>query len=620
MSRLTYRTFLPLTLPLLLLACGQTTSPAASQDDLGPYANGASYPWSYTQQPGNVTPLVLDPGANNLYYEPILSATNGWGPIEINTSNGEQNKGDGRKLSVGGKTYDVGYGVHADSELRWSLRSTLAGVTCNKLDGYVGVDDEVGDRGSVTFQIWLDGAKVWDSGVMTGKDGARFYSVDTTGKTDLRLVVTNGGDNFYYDHADWIQPTVHCQQGTVTPPPATGAPGTLDTSYGTNGSVPVPGLLAALAGDGTNLILGAGKITRLSPDGAVLGTTPLPLQNGESLSSLVVQPDGKVVLVGARTLSADGSDVLVIRLNPDLTPDTSFGDAGRVVLNLSVPANGGGSTDRATAVTLTSDGKIVVVGTAIQPIGVSAYDQQGLFVLRLGANGSRDSTFGTNGVIYRQLEDVLPGSNYSTNEEPGSVAVLADGRIVVAGTSNLSTTATAAWALRYLPNGTVDTTYGQNGVWTPAVTPSPQGCGGAFAGPTTVTPTGEVVVASSFYRANGVEIDRISADGRAALKRCFEFGPTAGAGPLSIPTAVEVTPTGQVLVGGRYQPSGYESLALVRFGADLMLDTTFGKNGVTLITPEQYADVGDLLVQPGGRYLMTTFGYDNGGATYRINP
>src|SRR6478672_2089119 len=52
-----------------------------------------------------LTPLTLGPGTNTLQYEPFLSATNGWGPVERNHSNGEQAAGDGKTLTLNGVTY-----------------------------------------------------------------------------------------------------------------------------------------------------------------------------------------------------------------------------------------------------------------------------------------------------------------------------------------------------------------------------------------------------------------------------------------------------------------------------------------------------------------------------------
>lgn len=189
---------------LALSACSQSPDLA----ETNPYANGADYPWSYTRPDGQLSAQTLTPGDNTLYYEPILSATNGWGPLEINRSNGEQGATDGKALTLNGKTYSKGLGVHAGSDVRYSLKGT--GASCVRFTADIGVDDEVGSRGSVVFQIYLDGVKAYDSGVMTGSSATKQPGVDITGKQELRLVVTDAGDNKFFDHADWANPTVTC--------------------------------------------------------------------------------------------------------------------------------------------------------------------------------------------------------------------------------------------------------------------------------------------------------------------------------------------------------------------------------------------------------------------------
>jgi NPCBM/NEW2 domain len=124
--------------------------------------------------------------------------TNGWGPYERNRSNGEQGAADGRVITLNGVTYGKGLGCHAASDLRFNLNAQYKTFLTD-----IGLDDEVGTNGSVIFQIWLDGVKVYDSGVMRGATATKQATLDVTGKRELRLVITNGGDNLNYDHADW---------------------------------------------------------------------------------------------------------------------------------------------------------------------------------------------------------------------------------------------------------------------------------------------------------------------------------------------------------------------------------------------------------------------------------
>ena len=97
-----------------------------------------------------------------------------------------------------------GLGVHAASDIKYAL----AGCTNFKSD--IGLDDEVGVNGSVNFQVFLDGVKAYDSGVMTGAATTKQINLDLTGKSQLELVVTNGGDNVDSDHADWAGAKITC--------------------------------------------------------------------------------------------------------------------------------------------------------------------------------------------------------------------------------------------------------------------------------------------------------------------------------------------------------------------------------------------------------------------------
>ncbi|CAA9584042.1 CBM51 [uncultured Synechococcales cyanobacterium] len=152
------------------------------------------------------------------------SVSNGWGPVEKNKSNGEQASGDGRTITLNGISYSKGLGVHSGSEVAYALGGKYKTFSTD-----VGVDDEVGSRGSVSFQVWADGAKLYDSGVMTGNTAAKTLNVDVTGKQQLKLIATNGGDNKDFDHGDWAnarlaKSTTSASIGTGAPSPTPGPP------------------------------------------------------------------------------------------------------------------------------------------------------------------------------------------------------------------------------------------------------------------------------------------------------------------------------------------------------------------------------------------------------------
>jgi hypothetical protein len=113
--------------------------------------------------------------------------------------------GDGRTLTLQGVTFTKGLGAHAASEIEYHL-----GRKCSTVTASVGIDDEVGNRGSVVFQVFADGVEVADSGVPNGASATKSLSAGVAGADTLKLVVTNGGDNIDYDHADWANAGVTC--------------------------------------------------------------------------------------------------------------------------------------------------------------------------------------------------------------------------------------------------------------------------------------------------------------------------------------------------------------------------------------------------------------------------
>ncbi len=141
-----------------------------------------------------------------------VSSTNGWGPVERDKSVGGQNAGDGNTITLNGVTYAKGLGAHAASTVVVNLNKQFTTFLSD-----IGVDDETG-AGTVVFQVLADGVKIYDSGVMTQTSTTRQVSVDVTNVTQLTLVVTNGGDNIDYDHADWAN--ARLQSGAPSQPPA----------------------------------------------------------------------------------------------------------------------------------------------------------------------------------------------------------------------------------------------------------------------------------------------------------------------------------------------------------------------------------------------------------------
>jgi hypothetical protein len=133
----------------------------------------------------------------------VSESSNGWGPFEKNRSNGEMNANDGRTISIRGKTYAKGFGVHAPSTLVFKINGRYEAFRSD-----IGLDDETAGDGSVIFQVWGDGKKLYDSGTLLGTSALKSVNVNVTGVMELKLVVTSPTANVSSDHADWANPVL----------------------------------------------------------------------------------------------------------------------------------------------------------------------------------------------------------------------------------------------------------------------------------------------------------------------------------------------------------------------------------------------------------------------------
>ena len=124
----------------------------------------------------------------------LTKATQGFGKPQADRSV------DGHALTLGGKVYAHGFGTHSRGLLVVALDGGAKRFTAT-----VGIDDEVGGgRGSAEFQVLGDGRKMlWTSGIMRQGQPSKTVDVDLTGQRQILLRVTDGGDGYNYDHADW---------------------------------------------------------------------------------------------------------------------------------------------------------------------------------------------------------------------------------------------------------------------------------------------------------------------------------------------------------------------------------------------------------------------------------
>ncbi len=316
-----------------------------------------------------------------------------------------------------------------------------------------------------------------------------------------------------------------------------------------------------------------------------------------SATSVALQSDGKIVAAGSNVVSMSSltspADFLIARYNTDGTRDTSLNSDGTVTMN-----TGGYVRSVVNSLALQSDNMIVVAGDCTND--ASTYVS---IVARFTTTGALDTAFNTTGVrtdtigttsraaaIKIQPDDgkIVVGGNYQDGSgpqsfylsrfatdgtpdvlfssgtitaSPGTGAVLADiailpnGKILVAGTTNMTNSVTNSdvFIMQYNADGTLDTTFGTNGIM--------------------ITDDGN----NGVETATGLAVQTVQQDWKIVV--AATFNPTTGS-----------TQT--------------KDFALFRYNADGTEDTTFGNGHGMVHTDFGYDDIaGDVQIQQDGKIV-----------------
>lgn len=232
-------------------------------------------------------------------------------------------------------------------------------------------------------------------------------------------------------HADGTPDLAFGTAGVATITPAAGHYYTVTgLAYGPDGRLVAAG---QYYGSGDQQFYAIKLLTDGTPDlsfsvDGFVATSFTPTSHDDAYS-LIVQPDGKIVIGG---YSNDGSqyNFAVLRYNTDGTLDLSLAGTGKKVIT------GSGNT-YVLGMALASDGQYLLGGLANTPAG-SRYA-----VLRLRADGVVDSTFGTDGLT---LTNVRNGSFQQAN----AIAQAPDGRIVQTGGAGTTISSANFATVRYL--------------------------------------------------------------------------------------------------------------------------------------------------------------------------
>jgi uncharacterized delta-60 repeat protein len=261
-----------------------------------------------------------------------------------------------------------------------------------------------------------------------------------------------------------------------------------------------------------------------------------------------VQPDGKILVVGVGYIPNNNPPFsfdmpLAARYNSDGTLDATFGTDGTYKDPTSMTF---------AAALLQPDGKIIVVGSP----HAQFFGYDNFAAIRLNADGTRDSGFGTGGRVVFDFGG-------AADTAVGAV-LLPDGKLLITGYSvGNSTTSGTIDFVKYNTDGTLDSSFGSGGslfYFRGTVNTTP------FVRNLVLLPDGRIVVLGSDFAA------RFNADGSVDTSFGVSGFATGGADRFVL------QPDGKFILNAPNQ-AGY-AYTLTRRNSDWSVDTGFGVGGI----------------------------------------
>ena len=273
--------------------------------------------------------------------------------------------------------------------------------------------------------------------------------------------------------------------------------GSLDNTFGTNGlvttSIGTSSFLSdiALQTDGKIVAVGSSRVgssqniftlCRYNTNGSLdntfgsEGIVTTSIGTESFAGAVAIQTDGKIVAAGMG-LSGSPSYFALTRYNTNGSLDNTFGIGGIVSTSI-----GSTSDADADAIAIQTDGKIVVAGQGKNGA------QHHFALTRYNTNGSLDNTFGIGGII---------STSIGTLSRIYDIAIQTDGKIVAAGYSDIGTQYNCVLT-RYVINGSLDITFGINGIVTTSI-----GTSSSLASGIEIQTDGKIVAVGSASDAGG---------------------------------------------------------------------------------------------------------------------
>ncbi|HMC10333.1 MAG TPA: hypothetical protein VKH44_03550, partial [Pirellulaceae bacterium] len=387
------------------------------------------------------------------------------------------------------------------------------------------------------------------------------------------------------------------------------ADGSLDTNFDGDGKVPVDFSITKVALQSDDRIVAAGTknsdfaVTGINPNGSFyMATETVDFgSSNDQLSSLALEPGGRIILAGTRNPGSSNSDFAVARLHASGILETSFGVNGKARIDFA------SSNEFLASVAVQSDGKVVLAGS-ISPGGT--FGNYDIALARLTSGGSLDTSFDGDGRVTTDV--IISAADFGIQS-----AALSDGRILVLASHARAIGEPRYSLTRYLEDGVLDTTFGIQGRAVITLGASDLSSIAAMA----VQGDGKIVLAGMRYlpeTGQDFAVVRLNSDASldsgfdADGKQAIDFGTYEDR-----VTSVAIQSDGRIIVAGYRSiiidsESGLsdDEFAVARLTASGSLDTSFDGDGRATINFAPSQDrANDVAIQSDGKIVLAGFSY-----------
>jgi uncharacterized delta-60 repeat protein len=333
-----------------------------------------------------------------------------------------------------------------------------------------------------------------------------------------------------------------------------------------------------------------GSLDNSFGNGGVATSTLSNVFNTSGPVGLVLQTNGKIVIVGTKHISSTLEAIVLARYTIAGSLDSTFGSGG--VVTTTIPHR---SSVFFIANAIQTDGKIIVAGSSEQG------DHEDFTLARYTINGALDSMFGNSGIVTTSV--------VGAKTRGYDVVLQSDGKIVVAG--SLDASGSIAFALaRYSITGTLDSSFGQGGVVTTSIDSS------AELDAVVIQPDDKIIAVGSSTTGSIYTFALARYNTNGGLDNSFGSSGivTTTINGYGDGNNIALLPDGKIIaVGSGKTDTNLSTFALARYHDDGNLDNDFGNGGIVAVPISNGETAWNLAIQPDcNKMVLVGGGIANG--------